>query len=112
MSLCILQRLKIILVLRLILSIVFLIIFNIHPLLSKPNKNNLKKDYLINNFNSSLKKIEKHILSRDNKKFCRESIKAQTIINNHQTELQLLEPYYDWNEIDNLLDALSKQLCK
>ncbi len=112
MALCIFETVKIKFIFKLMLSTLFLIVLNINPLLPKPNKNILKKNYLIERFNESLTRIEIYMLNGENKKVCKESIKVQKIINGNLNQLQLLEPYYDWDEINKLLKELPKQLCK
>ncbi len=77
----------------------------------KMKKENLAKDRLLM-FNNSLNNIEEY-MQRNNADFiCSESNSAIKLLDQNRIRFEKLEPKYNWNEIRDLLNKLTKQVCR
>ncbi|ABX08959.1 hypothetical protein [Prochlorococcus marinus] len=63
-------------------------------------------------FNLSLEKIENYIETEDWPNTCKEAVKASYLIKENYLVFKKKEPYYDWKEIQNLLEVIPRKFCK
>ena len=62
-------------------------------------------------FDKSLEKIEKSIRNQNKGIVCIESSKAIKLIDNNINQLEQIEPYYDWEEIERVLSKNLVRYC-
>ena len=63
-------------------------------------------------FNELMNKVEYNLRKNDTSEACLNSSKASDLITSNITSLRNIQPNYDWNKINELLQIIPIQLCQ
>ena len=74
------------------------------------NRSTNKK--LMSTFNHLMISVEDNIRMKRYRKLCRNSKKVKQLIESNLFKLKEEEPHYGWEEMEDLMIALQKQICR
>ncbi len=77
---------------------------------SQETKSKRSKEALFN-FNQSLERLELKLRSSNYQASCLEAKRTQKIIKSGYSNLKIIEPNYDWEEIRRTLNSVQKKYC-
>ncbi len=71
----------------------------------------LNRNIYLDNFNQKMSRLSKHLRGSEMELICRDLEDSRRLIASHLNDFRDLEPYYDWSEIQKVLNILNETNC-